>query len=142
MALESYTLEESERIWIEEARNWVKGHFTEDEDEKYSTIEGKLRVVATILEQQWVEPSETWKLQSLGIAFGDALAQQLMLEWVTIDDEFGRAPAVNYPGTSVLAYPLTMISKRVERGDRVDVWDMFAVVAARIDEIAHSGRST
>jgi hypothetical protein len=142
MALESYTLEESERIWIEEARNWVKGHFTEDEDEKYSTIEGKLRVVATILEQQWVEPSETWKLQSLGIAFGDALAQQLMLEWVTIEDEFGRAPAVNYPGTSVLAYPLTMISKRVERGDRVDVWDMFAVVAARIDEIAHSGRST
>jgi hypothetical protein len=135
-------LQSEEREWIEAARDWVKGHFAESADEKYSTIEGKLRVISTILRQGWVESSEKWKLQSLGIAFGDALSQRLMLEWVTVDDEHGRCPALNWPGTSVLCYPLTMISKRVEDEEEVDVdvQQLFEGISARITELAFSGR--
>ncbi|WP_143154149.1 DUF3806 domain-containing protein [Rhodanobacter sp. OK091] len=31
-------------------------------------------------------------------------------------DEYGRDPVPRLPGTSVLLFPLTMISRRVERG--------------------------
>jgi hypothetical protein len=43
--------------------------------------------------------------------------------------------AVRVPGSTILMYPLTMISKRVERGDEVDVFQLFNDTAARIDEI-------
>lgn len=133
-------LQAAERDRIEAARNWIKGHFTAEPEEKYAPVEGKLRVIEAILDNGWVDPGETWKLQALGIAFGDALAQQLMLEWVTIDDEYGCDPALNWPGTSIYSYPLTMISKRVERGGDLDVRALFALACKDLSELAYSGR--
>ena len=52
-------LETEERAWLDEARDWVKGHFTDDADAKYASVEGKLRVIEAILENNWVEPTET-----------------------------------------------------------------------------------
>ena len=137
---QKFCLKSEEREWLDESRQWLKGHFTESSDEKYASIDGKLRLIATILEQGWIEQGETWKLQSLGIALGDALAQKLMLDWVTIDDEFGRQPALNWPGTSILAFPLTMISKRIEWGEVINVRDMFEQVVKSINEMGFSGR--
>ena len=133
-------LQPEERDWIEGARAWVKGHFSEHADTKYATIEGKLRVVSAILESGWVEPSETQKLQSLGIAFGDAIAQELQLDWVTINDEYGRAPALNWPGTSINCFALTMIAKRVESGEHIDVQQLFDTVCSDLSEMSFSGR--
>lgn len=133
-------LEAAEREWLERARDWVKGHFPESPDEHYSTIDGKLRVIAANLDQGWVSRSDTWQLQSLGIAFGDALAQKLMLKWVTVDDEYGRQPALNWPGTDILSFPLTAISKRIERGESLDVWQLFDNAEKAICEMAFSGR--
>jgi len=33
------------------------------------------------------------------------------MEWVTVEDEYGKDPALRFPGTTVIAFPLTMISK-------------------------------
>jgi len=125
---------------LDAARAWVKGHFTESQDEKYEPIEGKLRVIDAILGNAWIEPSETRKLQSLGVALGDAIAQKLLLDWVMVDDEFGRAPALNWPGSSLICSPVTMISKRVEEGEKVDVYDLFKVTTAHLSELSFSGR--
>jgi Domain of unknown function (DUF3806) len=122
------------------SREWVKGHFTEEADQKYESIEGKLRLINTILSSEWVNPEETWKLQSLGVALGDAIAQRTMMQWVTVDDEFGRDPALNLPGTSIYTYPLTMISKRIERQDTIDTYSLFDAVCADIADMASSGR--
>ena len=124
---------------LDAARSWVKGHFSEDQDEKYQPVEGKLRVMDTILQNGWVEASETWKLQSLGVAFGDALAQQLMLDWVVVDDEFGRSAALSWPGTSLICSPITMISKRIEDGEEIDVRDLFEKTCARLSELVFTG---
>ena len=120
----------------------MKNHFTEDQDEKYASIEGKLRVIAAILANDWVSPDETRKLQSLGVAFGDAISQKLMMEWVMVEDEVGLDPALQWPGTSILCYALTMISKRVEDGEKVDVRDLFEGVTGKLAEHAFSGRWT
>jgi hypothetical protein len=125
---------------IEAARTWVKGHFSVEPDQRYEPVDGKLRVIDAILANGWIESGETWKLQALGIAFGDALSQRLKLDWVTVDDEYGCDPALHWPGTSIYSYPLTMISKRVEAGERVDVSSLFKAVCDDLNDMARSGR--
>jgi hypothetical protein len=125
---------------LNRARDWVKGHFTDLAEDKYAPIDGKLRVLDAILSSKWVEPQETEKLRSLGVAFGDAIAQKLLMEWIVVDDEFGRSAALIWPGTSVICSPITMISKRVEDGEDVDVYDLFDAICERLQEHAFSGR--
>jgi hypothetical protein len=61
-------------------------------------------------------------LQSLGVVFGDVLTSELPLRWVMITDEFGTDPTLRFKNTSININALTMISKRVERDDPVDVF--------------------
>lgn len=110
---------------VEKRRSWVRDHYDPGSKHLYDTIEGKLTLVETILREKWIEPTETWKLQSLGITFGDALAQKLNMHWVTVEDEYGRDPALHDSGTTIVLFPLTSISKRIERGEIVDVRQLF-----------------
>jgi hypothetical protein len=126
--------------WLDAARAWVKGHFTDDPETKYGSVAGKLRVVGAILDNGWVLPTETWKLQALGATFGDALSQELLLDWVTVEDELGASAARNWPGTSVLSFPLTAISKRLEPSEQVDVRSLFDQACAKLRDMAFSGR--
>jgi len=136
--LKALTADDEDRL--ERARTWVKGHFTELTEEKYDTLDDKLRVIDAILSQHWLSADQTAELQCLGVTFGDAIAQKLMLEWVIVEDEYGRDPAVNWPGTTILCHTLTMISKRVEDGEEVDVYDLFESTVERLKELAFSGR--
>jgi hypothetical protein len=110
---------------LEAKRSWVRNHYDEPSRHKYDTLEGKVTLLDTILQNKWIAPDDTLKLQCLGVAFGDALAQQLGLTWIAVEDEYGRDPALRLDGTSVCLFPLTTISKRVERGEEVDVVALF-----------------
>ena len=48
---------------------WVRDHCDESARHHYETGDCKLR-----LRSSWIEPSETWKQQCLGITYGDARA--------------------------------------------------------------------
>jgi Domain of unknown function (DUF3806) len=122
---------------VQAKRRWVLGHYEREPEASYATVEAKLLLLETILSNGWVEPTETVKLQALGVAFGDALVQQLGLTWVAVDDEFGRDAALVLEGTSVKVFPLTSISKRVEAGEAVDVRKLFAAACSTIQRIAH-----
>lgn len=123
---------------VETGRAWVRDHFTPEARHKYDQLAEKLRLLQAILDAGWIESTETAKLQCLGITLGDALVQELGMKWVMVEDEDGRDPAIRLPGTTVILFPLTMISKRVERGEAVDVADLFARVAARARELAQN----
>lgn len=118
---------------VRKHRDWVVGHF--DDAAAYETVSGKLRVIQAILDNGWIAEHETWKLQSLGVAFGDALVQEVPeLSWVAVDDEFGRDPALRWLKTNTLAFPLTAISKRVEDGIAVNIYQMFGEFQKAIKE--------
>jgi hypothetical protein len=119
------SLEGEDAIHVEKQRGWMREHFAPEAQHKYEVLEEKLRLLQTILDANWIEPGETWKLQSLGVTFGDALAQKLGLTWAAVDDEYGRSPALMVPKTTILLFPLTAISKRVEKGEQVDVHGLF-----------------
>jgi hypothetical protein len=125
---------------VEQQRSWVRNHYEETARDQYETVEGKLRLLATILRSNWIERSETWKLQSLGITFGDALVQRMGLEWVVVEDEYGRDPALQDPGTTTIVFPLTTISKRIERGESVDVYTLFEEACRMIEELRPRNR--
>jgi hypothetical protein len=126
----------------EKQRNWVRDHYTPESHHLYDTLEGKLSLLETILRENWIGPNETWKLQSLGITFGDALVQKLGLTWVIIEDEYGRDPALCDPGTTIVVFPLTSISKRVESGETVQVRELFENACATVTRLRHELPST
>lgn len=121
-------------------RKWVREHFEPEARQKYEILGEKLRLLDTILKNNWVAPSETLKLQCLGVAFGDALAQELGLKWVTVEDEYGRDPALIVEGTAIISFPLTAISKRVESGAVVNVYELFESACETIRRLKSEGR--
>ncbi len=120
-------------------RTWVCEHYEEAARHKYNTLDGKLTLVDTILRNNWIAPDETLKLQCLGVTFGDALAQRLGLTWVAVEDKYGRDPALTLEGTSVLVFPLTSISKRIERGEEVEVYGLFEDACSTIERLRREG---
>jgi len=129
--IESPTAEDLSQI--ENQRDWVRGHFEPSAQHQYVEYDQKLRLLDTM--NGWIEPHETLKLQCLGITLGDALVQRCGFEWVVLEDEYGRDPALRLPGTSVIVFPLTMISKRVERGEAVDIYPLVDGIILKVEEI-------
>ena len=120
---------------IEAKRTWVREHYEAAVRDRYDSIEGKLVLLDTILRSGWIAAQETLKLQCLGITFGDALAQSLGLEWCAVEDEYGRDPALRLVGTSIVVFPLTTISKRIELGEVVNVRSLFDDACSTIDRL-------
>ena len=71
----------------------------------------------------------------MGIVLGDVFVQELGLEWRVIEDEFGRDLCVQLRGTTLILFPLTMISKRIEKGETIDVFDLFNGMAEKIESL-------
>lgn len=124
---------------LEAKRRWVREHYEPEAQGKYDTLKGKLGLIDAILSNGWIEPGETLKLQCLGISFGDALAQFHGLQWCMVDDEQGRDPALVLPGTSLVLFPQTAISKRVEAGEQVDVYELFKATSSSLDRLRREG---
>jgi hypothetical protein len=111
----------------------------EDLETKYKTPAGKLGALRVLLEANVFNKSQTYELQSMGIVLGDTFVQEMGFHWVIVEDEYGRDPAIKYKETSIILYPLTMISKRIEKGESVDVFEMFNGTAAKVEEFIEKG---
>jgi len=61
------------------------------------------------------------------------------LTWVAVEDDLGRDAALTLDGTSVRVFPLTSISKRIERGDEVEVYALFEAACATIERLRREG---
>lgn len=119
---------------LEKQRTFVQSYLADEASRvKYQTAAGKLGLLRALLEAKAFQPDQTWELQSMGVVLGDAFVQELGFRWIIVEDEYGRDPAIAVPGKSVLLYPLTMISKRIEKGQAVDVFDLFNWTAAQVE---------
>src|SRR5260370_18849446 len=80
-----------------------------------------LPVLQNLIDDKVFSKSQTYELQSLGVAFGDVLASEFPLRWVMVTDEFGTDPTLRFKETTWQVNALTMICKRVERDEPVRV---------------------
>ena len=88
---------------------------------KLSGTKKDLPILQRLIDDKVFKKSQTYELQSLGVVFGDVLASELPLRWVMITDQYGTDPTLRFKNTSININALTMISKRVERDQQVDV---------------------
>jgi hypothetical protein len=133
-------LSEADQERLQDQRAVIEKFLTDETSrKKYQTAAGKLGTIRFILDKNLFKPTQTYELQCLGIVLGDAFVQDLKMEWVMVEDEHGRDPAVRLPKTSIILFPLTMISKRIERGEKVDVFDLFNGVATKVPEMQRQG---
>lgn len=102
----------------------------EDLRDKYPTAAGKLGTLRELLRTKVFSAKQTYELQSMGIVLGDVFVQDMGFKWVIVQDAQGRDPALQYKDSTVLLFPLTMISKRIERGEEVDVFQLYNGIAA------------
>jgi hypothetical protein len=80
-----------------------------------------LPIIQRLFDDKAFKKSQTYELQCLGVVFGDVLASELPLRWMMITDEYGTDPTLRFRNTSININALTMISKRVERDEPLDV---------------------
>ena len=83
-----------------------------------------LPVLQKLIDDMAFNKTQTYELQCLGVVFGDVLASELPLRWVIVTDEFGIDPTLRFKSTTLQVNALTMISKRIERDERVNVSDL------------------
>jgi len=98
--------------------------------------EGDLTTLQRLVDKPAFRSDETYMLQSLGVVLGQALAAHPDLAWVTVQDEYGTDLALRFRSSSILVFPVTMISKRVEDGREVDVQFLYSTTLDRIAELA------
>jgi hypothetical protein len=129
-------LSEADHKRLHDQRGVVEEYLADENSrQKYKMAAGKLGIIHGILESDLFKPNQTYELQCLGSVLGDAFVQKLNMEWIMVEDEYGRDPAVRLPGTDITLFPLTMISKRAERGEKVHVFDLFNNLPAGVDEL-------
>lgn len=75
------------------------------------------------------DPRET--LLGLGVEFGDLLCSIPAFRWAIITDEHGRDPVVRWRSSETNISALTIIAKRIESGEQLDVAELFRFLPYR-----------
>ncbi|HVU51678.1 MAG TPA: DUF3806 domain-containing protein [Polyangia bacterium] len=145
---------------VQAATPGVASKFSELSAADVARLDRQRGVVATLLKRRYGVPSlaktkadvpslqrllddhafavtQTYELQCLGVAFGDILVSELGLRWVIVTDDYGRDPTLRFGETTIQINALTMISKRIERGEAVDL----AVLLAKTREALTNARA-
>ena len=99
-----------------------------------------LSLIQQLLDTRTIEPESTYTLQALGLAFGRAFIHENKgFDWWMVEDEYGRDPALRYRHSSLLAFPRTMLSKRIEDGEHPNVIELFDQLAERMTQLIAEG---
>ena len=95
-----------------------------------------LTLLQRLLDSKLLEREATYSLQALGVLLGKVFVENNEhYDWWMVEDDYGRDPAIRYKETTLLAFPQTMISKRVENGESVDVQGLYEGLCTRLEEI-------
>ena len=94
-----------------------------------------LRLLQKLLDQQLVKPENRKGLQAMGVILGDHLKREENLKWIIYIDKYGRSRALAIPERDEVIFPITMISRRAEVGNKVNVDAIYNKAQAAVAEI-------
>jgi len=128
-------LDTADQQQLQKQRDVITRYLDADGRGKFATAVGKLGTLRALLNGHTFKPTQTYELQSMGVVLGDVFVQDMGFSWVVVTDEHGRDLAVRFKNTSIILYPLTMISKRVERGDAIDIFELYNGLADQAQQL-------
>lgn len=93
----------------------------------------------SVLDSHALTAQHTAELQSLGIALGKIFENENSdFRWSVVDDDLGRAPALSYLRSDLMLFPQTLISRRIEAGEQVQVRDLYYQLLNQLGEVIDS----
>ena len=120
------------------AKMWSLGSHISEEitGQKMDGSMQDLDRIQAIVASGQVQIENTQELQSLGIVFGKVFVNETQdYDWWVVEDDYGKDACVRYKETSLLIFPQTMLSKRIEDGEAVDVSELFYGLRAQLELI-------
>lgn len=106
---------------------------------EFTRTRSDLPLIQRLIDDRVFNKTQTFELQALGVVFGDILATELGLHWELVTDEYGTDPVLRYGTAQIQVAALTMISKRVEDGEHIDLMNLVAGVRDNLNEMKASG---
>jgi hypothetical protein len=95
-----------------------------------------LSLLQAVIDSAALQIDQTYELQCLGLALGRVFVSAIPgLDWAMFEDEYGRDPALRFEKSSILVFPLTMISKRIQDGENVDIVALFDGVSEHVSRL-------
>jgi hypothetical protein len=76
---------------------------------------------------------EVW--QAIGVVIGDLIAQEFDLHWVSVEDEYGVSKALQLRDTMNFVFPITLLSKRIQFGQKIDIPAIYEKLRGDIERI-------
>lgn len=126
-----------DEAWISYiAKLWVLGGQIAEEitGQKMDDSLQDLSRLQTILNSGKILVENTQELHALGILFGMVLINELHhYDWWIYEDEYGKDVCLRYKETSLVVFPMTMISNRIEDGEIVEVVALFHDLKAQLE---------
>ncbi len=120
------------------AKMWLLGNqISKDvlEEEMDGTLADLTRL-QKIIDSNEVPASNTQELQSLGIILGKLFVQNNPdYDWWVVEDEYGKDACLRYKETSLIIFPQTMISKRIEDGEELDITVFYEMLKQDLEQI-------
>ena len=79
-------------------------------------------------------------LRCLGAVFGNVIRTSLPgLAWTAITDDYGCDLGLRFRETSIIIFPVTMLSKRAEDGRQIELVSLHAGVVEQVQTMIASG---
>lgn len=120
------------------AKMWLLGSQI-SEDITGQKMDGSMQDIdrlQTIVASGQIKIENTQELQSLGIVFGKVFVNETQdYDWWVVEDDYGKDACVRYKETSLLIFPQTMLSKRIENDEAVDVSGLFYGLRTQLERI-------
>jgi hypothetical protein len=101
---------------------------------KISGTKDDLRALQQLVDRKVLRNSQVEEWQSMGVLFGDILAREFSLKWVSYKDERGVNKALRYRKSDNFIFPVTLFSKRVKFDEEIDMRDLYATLESQIRE--------
>jgi hypothetical protein len=128
--------DDEETVWIAE-QLVAAGQLVERSGEaSLSGSLGDLQGLQSAVNRLGHDPQAKADAFALGLAFGQVfLETNTGFDWWMVDDEYGRDVALRYRDSSLLVFPGTMFTNRLEDGEPIQVAVLFATLARDVDAI-------
>ena len=91
-----------------------------------------LELLQALLDKQLVRPDQVRELQAMGVIIGDLFAAELDMHWIIYKDDIGRSRALRYQQSEVVLFPITMIARRREAGNKTSVAEIYQKASTSI----------
>ena len=91
-----------------------------------------LSIIQRVIDRGLIRDDEVREWQALGVVYGDVLAKEFDMHWVSYEDEQGASKALRWRDTSNFLFPVTMFSKRVYFDEDIDAEALTAELAETV----------